>query len=105
MYNFHHHTILYYILIYNENLFIQWSTICLELPHGVLKLVCSALVMELKKQNKHIPALPIASAINERLNGLLPGLILEGGPSDKAHLFSEAARRETFSKWPHMNYK
>ncbi|XP_063984704.1 baculoviral IAP repeat-containing protein 6 isoform X2 [Diachasmimorpha longicaudata] len=83
----------------------KWNTICLELPHGILKLVCSGLVMELKRQNKHIPALPIASAINERLNGLLPGLILEGGPADKALMFSEAARRETFSKWPHMNYK
>uniref|UniRef100_A0A0C9RVJ5 Dual E2 ubiquitin-conjugating enzyme/E3 ubiquitin-protein ligase BIRC6 n=1 Tax=Fopius arisanus TaxID=64838 RepID=A0A0C9RVJ5_9HYME len=83
----------------------KWNTICLVLPHGVLKLVCSGLVMELKRQNKHIPALPIASAINERLNGLLPGLILDSGPADKALMFSEAARRETFSKWPHMNYK
>ncbi|XP_034941309.1 baculoviral IAP repeat-containing protein 6 isoform X2 [Chelonus insularis] len=83
----------------------KWNTICLELPHGVLKLVCSGLVMELKKQNKHIPALPIASAINERLNGLLPGLILESVPADKVSMFSEAARRETFAKWPHMNYK
>lgn len=83
----------------------QWNTICLELPHGSLKLVCSGLVMELKRQNRHIPALPIASAINERLNGLLPGLALEGGPADRALMFSEAARRDTFPKWPHMNYK
>ncbi|XP_044597131.1 baculoviral IAP repeat-containing protein 6 isoform X2 [Cotesia glomerata] len=83
----------------------KWNIICLELPHGVLKLVCSGLVTELKKQNKHIPALPIASAINERLNGLLPGFISENGPADKAPMFSEAARRETFLKWPHMNYK
>lgn len=61
--------------------------------------------MELKKLNRHIPALPIASAINERLNGLLPGLPLEGGSADKALMFSEATRRDTFSKWPHMNYK
>ncbi|XP_032684948.1 baculoviral IAP repeat-containing protein 6 isoform X6 [Odontomachus brunneus] len=83
----------------------KWNTICLELPHGSLKLVCSSLVMELKRQNRHIPALPIASAINERLNGLLPGLALEGGPADRALMFSEAARRDTFPKWPHMNYK
>ncbi|XP_012256631.2 baculoviral IAP repeat-containing protein 6 isoform X2 [Athalia rosae] len=83
----------------------KWNTICLELPHGALKLVCSGLVTELKLQNRHIPALPIASAINEQLNGLLPGLVLEGGPADRTLMFSEAARRDTFSKWPHMNYK
>ncbi|XP_016842826.1 baculoviral IAP repeat-containing protein 6 isoform X2 [Nasonia vitripennis] len=83
----------------------KWNTICLELPHGALKLVCSNLVDYLKKQNKHIPALPIASAISERLNGLLPGLAMESGTVDKVLMFSEAARRDTFSKWPHMNYK
>lgn len=61
--------------------------------------------MELKRQNRHIAALPIASAINERLNGLLPSLALESGPADRALMFSEAARRNTFPKWPHMNYK
>lgn len=85
--------------------FPQWNTVCLELPHGSLKLVCSGLVTELKRQNRHIPALPIASAINEQLNGLLPGLVLEGGSVDRLLMFSEAARRDTFSKWPHMNYK
>ncbi|XP_043273976.1 baculoviral IAP repeat-containing protein 6 isoform X1 [Venturia canescens] len=83
----------------------KWNTICLELPHAALKLVCSGLVAELMKQNKHIPALPIASAINERLNGLLRGLTFEGGPADRALMFSEAARRETFATWPHTNYK
>ncbi|XP_043255701.1 baculoviral IAP repeat-containing protein 6 [Colletes gigas] len=83
----------------------KWNTVCLELPHGSLKLVCSGLVMELKRLNRHIPALPIASAINERLNGLLPRLALEGGPVDRALMFSEAVRRDTFSKWPHMNHK
>jgi baculoviral IAP repeat-containing protein 6 len=61
--------------------------------------------MDLKKHNKHIPALPIASAISERLNGLLPGLVIDGGTTDKVPMFSEAARRDTFFKWPHMNYK
>ncbi|XP_017761383.1 PREDICTED: baculoviral IAP repeat-containing protein 6 [Eufriesea mexicana] len=83
----------------------KWNTVCLELPHSSLKLVCSGLVTELKGLNRYIPALPVASAINERLNGLLPGLPLEGGPTDKALMFSEATRRDTFSKWPHMNYK
>ncbi|XP_026296613.1 baculoviral IAP repeat-containing protein 6 isoform X3 [Apis mellifera] len=83
----------------------KWNTVCLELPHSSLKLVCSGLVTELKRLSRYIPALPIASAINERLNGLLPGLPLEGDPADKALMFSEATRRDTFSKWPHMNYK
>ncbi|XP_017883088.1 baculoviral IAP repeat-containing protein 6 isoform X2 [Ceratina calcarata] len=94
----------------------KWNTVCLELPHASLKLVCSGLVTELtfriskglvteaKGISRYIPALPIASAITERLNGLLPGLPLEG-PVDKALMFSEATRRDTFSKWPHMNYK
>ncbi|XP_076283788.1 BIR repeat containing ubiquitin-conjugating enzyme isoform X2 [Lasioglossum baleicum] len=81
----------------------KWNTVCLELPHGSLKLVCLGLVAELKRLNKHIPALPIASGINERLNGLLPGLALDGSPADRALMFSEEVRRETFSKWPHIN--
>ncbi|KAL7288200.1 hypothetical protein TKK_0017750 [Trichogramma kaykai] len=84
----------------------KWSTICVELPHTALKLVCSTLVVDLKKQNKHIPVLPIASAINERLNSLLPSsLPLDPGTNGKVLMYSEAARRDTFFKWPHMNYK
>ena len=86
----------------------QWNTLCMELPHTTLKVVSAGLVAELKKLNKHIPALPIASAINERLNGLfeLRGpSSFEGSPPDRAFMFSEAARRETFALWPHMNYK
>nr|CAD7460369.1 unnamed protein product [Timema tahoe] len=82
----------------------KWNTVCLELPHCALKCVCSGLVQELKRQNRHIPALTIASAINERLNCLLPLFPSEGAPADRALMFSEAARRDTFVKWPHMNY-
>ncbi|KDR13250.1 hypothetical protein L798_12638, partial [Zootermopsis nevadensis] len=83
----------------------KWNSICLELPHCALKLVCAGMVQELKRQNRHIPALSIASAINERLNCLLPTFSSEGVPADRALMFSEAARRDTFIKWPHMNYK
>lgn len=86
-------------------IYLQWNSICLELPHCALKLVCSGMVQELKRQNRHIPALSIASAINERLNCLLPTFSSEGVPADRALMFSEAARRDTFIKWPHMNYK
>lgn len=85
----------------------KWNTVCLELPHSSLKAVCSGLVSELKRQNQHLPVLPLASALNERLNSLLPSLALEnvGTPAERNFMHSEAARRETFSKWPHMNYK
>lgn len=86
-------------------IYLQWNSICLELPHCALKLVCAAMVQELRRQNRHIPALSIASAINERLNCLLPTFSSEGVPADRALMFSEAARRDTFIKWPHMNYK
>lgn len=86
-------------------IYLQWNSICLELPHCALKLVCAGMVQELKRQNRHIPALSIASAINERLNCLLPTFSSEGVPADRALMFSEAARRDTFIKWPHMNYK
>ena len=53
------------------------------------------------------PGLPIVSAISDRLAHLLPSSIVEAGPGliDKALMYSEAARRQTFSKWPHMEYK
>lgn len=77
---------------------------CLELPHCSLKWVCLGLVTELKRQNRHVPALAIASAVNERLNSLLP-MPHDVSPFDRSLMFSEAMRRLTFTKWPHMNYK
>lgn len=59
---------------------------------------------ELRRQNRYIPALSIASAINERLNCLLPSMFTNTN-ADRALMFSEANRRETFTKWPHMDYK
>ncbi|XP_068082089.1 baculoviral IAP repeat-containing protein 6 [Anabrus simplex] len=82
----------------------KWNTICMELPHFVLKSVFGALVQELKRQNKQTLALPVASAINERLNRLLPSSIANTS-TDRALMCSEAARRETFVSWPHMDYK
>lgn len=59
---------------------------------------------ELRRQNRYIPALSIASSINERLNCLLPSMF-NNSSADRALMFSEANRRETFTKWPHMDYK
>uniref|UniRef100_A0A8D8V1I0 Dual E2 ubiquitin-conjugating enzyme/E3 ubiquitin-protein ligase BIRC6 n=1 Tax=Cacopsylla melanoneura TaxID=428564 RepID=A0A8D8V1I0_9HEMI len=75
------------------------------------KTACYSLVCELKRQNRHVPALAIASAINERLNSLhaTSSVSFPGGDSQAADhrnlMFSESARRETFAKWPHMDYK
>ncbi|XP_021344104.1 baculoviral IAP repeat-containing protein 6-like, partial [Mizuhopecten yessoensis] len=54
------------------------------------------------------PGLSVASAISDRLTYLLPNpQLLEGSsaPCERAMMYSEAARQETFKKWPHMNYK
>ncbi|KAL8592605.1 hypothetical protein ACOMHN_026535 [Nucella lapillus] len=92
----------------------KWATVCLQLQHSALKSVCTSLVAEMKKSSQQAtpgsqqgPGLPIASAISDRLAHLLPSTIVEAGPGiiDKALMYSEAARRQTFSKWPHMGYK
>ncbi|XP_066281905.1 baculoviral IAP repeat-containing protein 6-like isoform X5 [Branchiostoma lanceolatum] len=84
-----------------------WACVSLELPHCALKSVYSGLVNERKRTNLG-PALPIASAIVERLSSLLAAGSGEGataGVVDRALMYSEAARRETFKNWPHMNYR
>ncbi|CAG9807884.1 unnamed protein product [Chironomus riparius] len=84
----------------------KWDTICLELPHSSLKVVASTIVMELKSLQRHIPALSIASSINERLTDLIiGGRAVENDQIQRFHMYSEAARRKTFDSWPHMDYK
>lgn len=74
-----------------------------------LKLMASTIVMELKKQKRHVPALAIASAINQQVADLMPSTLMCSQSSqdtqNREFMFSEAARRETFKKWPHMDYK
>ncbi|CAH1791767.1 unnamed protein product [Owenia fusiformis] len=85
----------------------KWSTVCLKLPHAWLKTVCSALVAEMKRLHHYEPGLSVASAVSDRLGYLLVGGKDEvnNGPVDRLNMYSEAARRDTFGKWPHMNYK
>ncbi|KAL5282756.1 BIRC6 family protein [Megaselia abdita] len=88
----------------------KWNTICLELPYSSLKLVVNNVVYQLKRHDRHIPALPIVSAINERLNDLLAGsrlldLSCKNGNAHKTLMHSEVVRSLTFDKWPHMDYK
>ncbi|XP_064622207.1 baculoviral IAP repeat-containing protein 6-like isoform X2 [Lineus longissimus] len=88
----------------------KWATVCMKLPHCTLKSVFSNLMVELKQHHIPTPALPVAAAIYDRLSYLLPGTRPDlsdvgSGPVDRTLMYSEAARRETFTKWPHMNYK
>lgn len=87
----------------------KWNTVCLELPHSSLKMVANSMVLHLKRLDRHIPALAIASAINERLTDLMSGARLldsvTSGNAQRFHMFSEAVRRQTFEQWPHMDYK
>lgn len=87
----------------------QWNTVCLELPHSSLKMVANSMVLHLKRLDRHVPALAIASAINERLTDLMSGARLldsvTSGNAQRFHMFSEAVRRQTFEQWPHMDYK
>ncbi|XP_054725362.1 baculoviral IAP repeat-containing protein 6 isoform X3 [Anastrepha obliqua] len=88
----------------------RWNTICLEVSYSSLKLVANNVVIMLKRLERHIPALAIASAINERLTDLLagsriPDLSWHGSNFQRVLMHSEAVRRHTFEKWPHMDYK
>ncbi|XP_035825485.1 baculoviral IAP repeat-containing protein 6 [Aplysia californica] len=85
----------------------KWATVCLQMQHMVLKSVCSALMEELTKTNQTGQGFPVASAVVDRLGFLLPRsrLDITKEPVNRALMYSEAARRETFANWPHMNYK
>ena len=89
---------------------LQWAVVCLWLPHVALRTVCSSLVAELKRLHQHVPGLPVAAAITDRLSALLSTSNTDhkgaaGAGVERAMMYSEAARRETFARWPHMKYK
>jgi len=64
------------------------------------------MVMDLKSLQRHVPALAISSAINERLTDLIVGgRVIDNDQIQRFHMYSEAARRKTFDSWPHMDYK
>ena len=77
------------------------------MQHMVLKSVCQALMDELTKSSQTGQGFPVASAVVDRLGFLLPNSRVEimKEPVNRALMYSEAARRETFKNWPHMNYK
>jgi len=79
-------------------------------PYSSLKLVSNNVVILLKRLERHIPVLAIASAINERLTDMLMGSRVPDfgwnfSNFQRVLMHSEAVRRQTFEKWPHMDYK
>ncbi|XP_072169396.1 dual E2 ubiquitin-conjugating enzyme/E3 ubiquitin-protein ligase BIRC6-like [Diadema setosum] len=88
----------------------KWATVHLRLPHSTLKKVMDSLVMALCQSHQRVQALPISTAILDRLQGLHPDgaepLVIGGDTTiEKSQMYSEASRRQTFAQWPHMDYK
>ncbi|XP_053613474.1 baculoviral IAP repeat-containing protein 6 isoform X2 [Plodia interpunctella] len=80
----------------------KWSTVSICLPQSTVRLVTTGVVQELKGQNRRIPALAIASAVGQRANELVP---CSRDEDARPQMYSEAERKETFKRWPHMDYK
>ncbi|XP_037876101.1 survivin-1 isoform X3 [Bombyx mori] len=80
----------------------KWSTVTICLSLSTLRLVAASVVQELKGQSRRIPALAIASAVGQRANELDPSL---RDDENRPLMSSEAERKETFKRWPHMDYK
>ncbi|XP_028176769.1 baculoviral IAP repeat-containing protein 6-like [Ostrinia furnacalis] len=80
----------------------KWSTVIIRLPQSTVRLVTTGVVQELKGQNRRIPALAIASAVGQRANELVP---CSRDEETRPLMYSEAERKETFKRWPHMDYK
>lgn len=75
---------------------------CLQLPLEDLRSAASSTVSNLLLKNQHIPELGVASAVQERLSELLGEKV---NASDRTSMASESRRRETYYRWPHMDYK
>ncbi|XP_072390491.1 dual E2 ubiquitin-conjugating enzyme/E3 ubiquitin-protein ligase BIRC6 [Diabrotica undecimpunctata] len=80
----------------------KWNTVCLTTPLEDLRYATSTTVANLLANNQHIPELGVASAVQERLSDLLGDKV---NASDRKSMASEWRRRETYSQWPHMDYK
>ncbi|CAG9860383.1 unnamed protein product [Phyllotreta striolata] len=80
----------------------KWNTVCLTVPLDDLRYATSTTVSNLLAKNQHTPELGIASAVQERLSDLLGEKV---NATDRKSMASEWRRRETYSQWPHMDYK
>ncbi|CAH1128208.1 unnamed protein product [Ceutorhynchus assimilis] len=80
----------------------KWNTVCISVPVFDLKRATGIMVSELVTRKVHSTELQIASALKERISELLGE---QTNASDRKMMASEARRRESFSQWPHMDYK
>ncbi|KAK5648597.1 hypothetical protein RI129_003489 [Pyrocoelia pectoralis] len=80
----------------------KWNTVCLNLPFDTLRTAVNCTVTESIGKKQHSPELGVASAVYERLSELVGE---QANASDRRTMASEAKRRETFTQWPHMDYK
>ncbi|XP_045481363.1 baculoviral IAP repeat-containing protein 6 [Harmonia axyridis] len=80
----------------------KWNIVCLKLPLNELRSATMSTVTNILAKNLHIPELAVASAIQERMSELLGEI---ANASDRRAMASESKRRDTFSQWPHMDYK
>ncbi|XP_048586023.1 baculoviral IAP repeat-containing protein 6 isoform X2 [Nematostella vectensis] len=85
----------------------KWITCKISLAAGALLCAFDGMVVHLHKSYKTSAALPIASAMLARVMSLTGTSVLEkkGQPVYKQLMFVEASRRQTFSSWPHLDYK
>ncbi|CAG0913396.1 unnamed protein product [Notodromas monacha] len=82
-------------------MFNKWTTICLDLNADDVRSLCKS-CMDSWKNNKHdSSSLSILTAMTERVEWICP----TDDDLDEPRMWSEIARRETFSTWPHMDYK
>lgn len=80
----------------------KWNIVCLKLPLNELRSATMSTVTNILAKNLHTPELAVASAIQERMSELLGEI---ANASDRRAMASESKRRDTFSQWPHMDYK
>ena len=79
----------------------------MSLEAGALHSLFDSMVTTLHKGHKNSSALPVVSAMLARLMALTGTSIVEkrDQPVYKQLMFVESARRETFTSWPHMDYR
>ena len=85
----------------------QWSSCQFQLAASALPSALDFLVTTLHKNHWGCTALPVASALLARVMSLTQTSVKEkqDQPIYKQLMFVETARRETFSSWPHMDYR
>ena len=91
----------------NPPLSLQWYTCKFTLPIIPLPAALDTLVVMLHKNHQGCTALPVTAALLSRLIVLTESPVneLQDNPIYKSLMSVEAVRRETFSSWPHMDYR